>query len=102
MSDSEHIVKLKNCDIHFLNEHLMLLTERERKIIEFRFGLNGHEINTLKKIGELIGSIRDSSIPINRERVRQIEAKAISKLLHKKRHIKVIMHYNDFLRNSHE
>ena len=49
-----------------------VLTEREKKILEYRYGLCNNKIYTLKEIGEMMG--------ITRERVRQIEKKAITKL----------------------
>ena len=48
------------------------LTERERTIIELRYGLGNNKIHTLKEIGKKLN--------ITRERVRQIEKKSISKL----------------------
>jgi RNA polymerase primary sigma factor len=48
------------------------LTQRERKIIELRFGLKGCEAHTLSQIGRELG--------LSRERVRQIEAKTLAKL----------------------
>ena len=55
-----------------LGTWLSQLNERERKIIELRFGLEGHEPLTLAEIGRQIN--------VSRERVRQLEAKAILKL----------------------
>ena len=51
---------------------LSSLTQRERRIIELRFGLEDGQARTLSEIGEEFG--------ISRERVRQIEAKALGKL----------------------
>jgi RNA polymerase primary sigma factor len=48
------------------------LSERERVVLEMRFGLNGSAPRTLEDIGEVMG--------VSRERVRQIEAKALRKL----------------------
>ena len=59
------------------------LTEREKEILEYRYGLYNNKIYTLKEIGEMMG--------ITRERVRQIEKKAITKL---KEHLKK---YKDIL-----
>ena len=44
------------------------LTERERAVLEMRYGLNGEKPQTLEKIG--------SKMNVTRERIRQIEAKA--------------------------
>jgi RNA polymerase primary sigma factor len=49
-----------------------VLTERERVVIERRFGLRGAEEATLRRIGE--------HLDLSRERVRQIESKALGKL----------------------
>ena len=48
------------------------LNEREQKILKLRFGLEGAEPLTLAEIGRQIN--------VSRERVRQLEAKAISNL----------------------
>jgi len=55
-----------------LGTWLSQLNERERRIIELRFGLEGNEPLTLAEIGRQIN--------VSRERVRQLEAKAILKL----------------------
>ena len=55
-----------------LNEVLQQLSEREMRIIQLRFGLEGEGPLTLEETGKLLG--------ITRERVRQIQEKAISKL----------------------
>ncbi len=49
-----------------------VLNERERKIINMRFGLNGHEPTTLREIGKIMG--------LSKERIRQIEDKALEQL----------------------
>jgi len=56
----------------YLLELLDELTEKERKVIEMRFGLFEYETLTLKEIGKRLG--------ITRERVRQLEEKAVRKM----------------------
>jgi len=55
-----------------LDRALRLLTERERTVIELRYGLTGKEPLTLEQIGQAFG--------ITRERVRQIESNSLRKL----------------------
>ena len=62
----------RNLQKEHLGTWLSQLNERERRIIELRFGLEGHEPLTLAEIGRQIN--------VSRERVRQLEAKAILKL----------------------
>ena len=56
-----------------LVEQLRRLEEREEEVLRARFGLDGHPL-TLSEIGEKMG--------VTRERVRQIEARALGKLRH--------------------
>ena len=58
----------------FLGTMLTRLTERESEILRRRFGLDGHQRQTLREIGA------DQSFTITHERIRQIEVKALSKL----------------------
>ena len=68
-----------------LGDVLTTLTERERKILEMRFGLaDGYE-RTLEEIGKMYS--------VTRERIRQIEAKALRKLRHPTR----VRHLQGFL-----
>ncbi len=60
-----------------LDKVLKHLTEREMKIIKLRYGLAGEGPFTLEETGRMLG--------ITRERVRQIQEKAIAKLRHFKR-----------------
>jgi RNA polymerase primary sigma factor len=53
---------------------LNTLTERERKILALRFGINDGSPRTLEEVGNIFD--------VTRERVRQIEAKALKKLRH--------------------
>ena len=57
-----------------LEEALQKLPERERKIIQLRYGLVDGRYRTLEEVGREFG--------ITRERIRQIEAKALRKLRH--------------------
>lgn len=60
-----------------INKQLLTLNEREQKIIEMRFGLNHEVPQTLEQVGKYFG--------VTRERIRQIEAKALRKLRHPNR-----------------
>jgi len=60
-----------------LERALSTLPERERMILAMRFGLTGEEPMTLERIGERFG--------LTRERIRQLEAKALAKLRHPSR-----------------
>jgi DNA-directed RNA polymerase sigma subunit (sigma70/sigma32) len=93
MNQNYYIIKLKDYDLHFSNEHFMLLGNRERKVLELRFALNGHKKMTLKETGKLIENKIYKGQSLSRERVRQIEAKALRKLRNKSRHIKIIIHH---------
>ena len=55
-----------------VREILSSLSDREQKIIEMRFGLNGTKSHTLEEVG--------LEFAVTRERIRQIEAKALMKL----------------------
>jgi RNA polymerase primary sigma factor len=55
-----------------VNEALNMLPYRERKVIELRFGLKGEHPRTLEEVARRFG--------VTRERIRQIEAKALAKL----------------------
>jgi RNA polymerase primary sigma factor len=73
-----------------LGDVLMTLTERERKILEMRFGLlDGYE-RTLEEIGKMYN--------VTRERIRQIEAKALRKLRHPTR----VRHLQGFIETEEE
>ncbi len=53
---------------------LGVLSEREREVLEMRFGLSDGQDHTLEEVGKHLG--------VTRERIRQIEAKALRKLRH--------------------
>ena len=60
-----------------LNEVLNTLNERERDVLRLRFGLEDGKARTLEEVG--------SQFNVTRERIRQIEAKALRKLRHPSR-----------------
>jgi len=60
-----------------LNKILSELTDRERKVILLRFGLEDGRARTLEEVGK--------EFNVTRERIRQIEAKALRKLRHPSR-----------------
>ena len=65
---SHHLLKEQ------IKEMLDQLTDREREVLEKRFGLEDGQSRSLEEVGESLG--------VTRERVRQIEAKALRKLRH--------------------
>lgn len=64
-----------------LNEVLSTLTDREAKVLRLRFGLEDSRSRTLEEVGK--------EFNVTRERIRQIEAKALRKLRHPSRSKKV-------------
>jgi RNA polymerase primary sigma factor len=68
-----------------INEVLHALSDREAKVLKMRFGLEGQRPMTLEEVGKKFG--------VTRERIRQIEAKALRKLKHPSRRKKL----QDFL-----
>ena len=70
-----------------ISEVLLTLTEREEKVIRLRFGLEDGKSRTLEEVGQMFG--------VTRERIRQIEAKALRKLRHPSRSRKL----KDYLEN---
>ncbi|NPV08041.1 MAG: sigma-70 family RNA polymerase sigma factor [Anaerolineae bacterium] len=76
VSDAQAANLVESASQSLLEDHLRdileELSEREREVLEMRFGLNGEPARTLEDIGVVMG--------ISRERVRQIESKALRKL----------------------
>ena len=68
-----------------LGDVLSSLTERERKVLELRFGLGDGYARTLEEVGK--------QYKVTRERIRQIEAKALRKMRHPTR----VRHLQGFL-----
>ena len=60
---------------------LHTLSDREAKVLKMRFGLDGYRPMTLEEVGREFG--------VTRERIRQIEAKALRKLKHPSRRKKL-------------
>ena len=63
------------------------LDEREREIVSCRFGINGEDYKTLEQIGLKLG--------FSKERIRQLENKAIEKL----RANQELRHFRDYIRD---
>ena len=64
-------------DEHNMSPEDYATTEREEKVIKLRFGLEDGKSRTLEEVGQMFG--------VTRERIRQIEAKALRKLKHPSR-----------------
>ena len=60
-----------------IEDVLSTLTPREEEVLKLRFGLHGGTCHTLEEVGNMFG--------VTRERIRQIEAKALRKLRHPSR-----------------
>jgi len=69
---SAHLQVIKSSLEHHISGLLSELTEKEATVITLRFGLSGGEPQTLKEIGH--------HLSLSRERIRQIEYKAMEKL----------------------
>jgi RNA polymerase primary sigma factor len=68
-----------------VHDILDTLSDRERRVLQLRFGLEDGRSRTLEEVGREFG--------VTRERIRQIEAKALRKLRHPSRSAKL----RDFL-----
>lgn len=81
IEDEEAIAPAEAASFSLLKEQLEdvlnTLTEREQEVLRLRFGLDDGRPRTLEEVGQLFG--------VTRERIRQIEAKALRKLRHPSR-----------------
>ena len=81
IEDSDAVVPLERASFRLLQEQLEsvlhTLSEREKSVIEMRFGLKDGQPRTLEEVGKTFG--------VTRERIRQIESKTLSKLRHPSR-----------------
>ena len=81
IEDQEAVAPAEAASVMLLKEKmadvLKNLTERERKVLVLRFGLEDGHQRTLEEVGQEFG--------VTRERIRQIEAKALRKLRHPSR-----------------
>ena len=91
IEDAQAVVPADAASFSMLQEQLTQvldgLAERERKVIELRFGLEDGHPRTLEEVGREFG--------VTRERIRQIESKTLAKLRHPSRSSKL----KDYLEN---
>lgn len=80
-SPMEHVISQDRKE--HINELLRQLPERESKVIQMRFGLGYDAEHTLEEVGK--------AFAVTRERIRQIEAKALRKLPSRSRHLKAFL-----------
>ena len=95
LSVGDYIEDKSHCSPEFQTGHNVLrgsikdmlstLSERERKIITCRFGINGETPRTLEQLGELMG--------YSKERIRQLEESALTKIRGKEE----LQHFRDFI-----
>ncbi len=89
ISDDAQVSPYEATSLQMLRENvdevLEALSDREAKVLKMRFGLSGNKMMTLEEVGRQFG--------VTRERIRQIEAKALRKLKHPSRRKKL----QDFL-----
>jgi RNA polymerase primary sigma factor len=85
IEDQEAVVPADAASFSLLQQQLKrilcTLTDRERKVIELRFGLKDGHPRTLEEVGKVFG--------VTRERIRQIESKTLAKLRHPSRSAKL-------------
>ncbi|HHH12577.1 MAG TPA: RNA polymerase sigma factor RpoD [Candidatus Moranbacteria bacterium] len=88
IEDKETVTPNQNASFKLLREHMVEvlndLSPRERRILDIRFGLSDGVTHTLEEVGKMFG--------VTRERIRQIEAKALNRI----RKHKVIKKLRDY------
>ena len=76
LEDADAVAPVESAAFVLLREHLeavlSTLGDREKRVVQLRYGLTDGEPHTLEEIGQVFG--------VTRERVRQIEAKTLAKL----------------------
>src|SRR5699024_11732293 len=81
IEDQEAILPSDHASYELVKEQLEdvldTLTDREENVLRLRFGLDDGRTRTLEEVGKVFG--------VTRERIRQIEAKALRKLRHPSR-----------------
>jgi RNA polymerase primary sigma factor len=79
IEDTDVVSPMDSAATALLREHLdailCTLGDREKRVVQLRYGLTDGEPHTLEEVGRVFG--------VTRERVRQIEAKTLSKLRHR-------------------
>jgi len=90
IEDEKTVSPAQSTEMHMLHEELeealSTLTPREVRVLRMRFGLGGQDTFTLKEVGEKFG--------VTRERIRQIEGKALKKLRHPRHRRKLSAYLN--------
>ena len=72
-NNSDPVTLLQDDDVRAnLDNWLEQLSDKQREVVERRFGLHGYDVSTLEEVGNTIG--------VTRERVRQIQLEALKKL----------------------
>ncbi|MDH3948952.1 MAG: RNA polymerase sigma factor RpoS [Gammaproteobacteria bacterium] len=72
-NNSDPVTLLQDDDVKAnLDNWLEQLSDKQREVVERRFGLHGYDVSTLEEVGNTIG--------VTRERVRQIQLEALKKL----------------------
>jgi RNA polymerase primary sigma factor len=79
IEDVDAVSPIEAASFSLLRQHLdavlETLGEREKRVVQLRYGLTDGETHTLEEVGQVFG--------VTRERVRQIEAKTLAKLRHR-------------------